>query len=559
MKSKLVRGALVLLALIAINVIGSAYFVRADLTQDKRYSLMPATQRLLETIKDPVVVEVFLEGEFPAGFERLQKAIRETLEEFQAYAGDNVQFTFTDPSANPNEKQRNELYKRLFERGLQPTNLTADENGKRSEKIIWPGAIVQMGGREEAVTLLKGNQAAGPQTRLNQSVEGVEYELALAIRKVSQPKKKRLAIIRGHGEHTGIELNDLATSLKGLYELDTVLLDRKMSLDGYDAALVFKPTQPFSEPDKYKLDQLLVHGGKLLFFLEPFPIVLDSLKPDNNVFLPIDLNLSDLLFKYGARANADLVQDQNCASVPLVVGYMGNQPQTMPVPWYYFPIVNTFAAHPITRNSDALWFRFGGTVDTVAVPGIRKTVLASTGKYSRLAASPVTVSFNEARVQPTPALFNKQNLPLAVLLEGSFTSLYANRLAPVTAEKFKFAERDMPGAVLVVGDGDFALNEFNPRKQVVYPTGYDRLTGITFGNKDFVLNALSYLLDEDGLILARQKEVTLRPLDKPRLKEEKTTWQALNLGGPLLLLALFGVTRAWLRGRRYATNRAGKI
>lgn len=545
------RFLILVLALVALNIIGSAFFFRADLTQDKRFTLMPATRQLLEKLQDPLYIEVFLEGEFPAGFERLQRSVRETLDEFKAYAGDNIQYAFIDPSANKDETQRNETYRTLVNRGLQPTNLAADEDGKRSQKIIFPGAIVQQGGKEEAVTLLKGNQAASPQQRLNQSVEGVEYELAMALRKVTQKKPKRIAVIKGHGEKVGVEFNDLAASLKGLYQLDTVFLPNKMSLDGYDAALIIKPSQPFTEPDKYKLDQLAVNGGRLLFFLEPFPIVLDSLKPKENLFVPTDLNLTDLLFKFGARANADLVQDQNCASVPMVVGYMGNQPQTMPVPWFYFPIISNFASHPIMRNSDNLLFRFAGTVDTVGAQGIRKTVLARTGKYSRLVASPVEVSLNEASLRPDPALFNKSNLPLAVLLEGSFTSLYANRMAPETQAKFKFREKGMPGMVLVVNDGDLPLNEFNERKQIIYPIGYDRLTGITFGNKDFVLNALSYMLDDDGLIMARQKEVTLRPLDKPRLETEKTLWQTINLAGPLVLLFAFASGRAFLRRRKY--------
>ena len=548
----MLRFLILVIALVALNIVGSAYFFRADLTQDKRYSLMPATERLLGTLQDPVYVEVFLEGEFPAGFERLQKSIRETLEEFRAYAGENVQYKFIDPSANTDPKQRDDTYRELVRRGLQPTNLAADENGNRTEKIIFPGAIVHQGSKEVPVLLLKGNQAASSQQRLNQSVEGVEYELAMGLRKVSQTKRKRIAIIKGHGEHVRLEMNDLASSLKGLYELDTVYLPNKVSLDGYDAALVIDPTDGFSEPDKYKLDQLLINGGRLLFFLEPFPILLDSLKPEGNLFVPTNYNLGDLLFKYGARPNADLAEDQNAASIPMVVGYEGNQPQTVPVPWYYFPIVNTFAAHPITRNSDALLFKFAGTIDTVGAAGIKKTVLASTGKYSRLVASPVQISFNEARLPVTPAMFPKRNLPMAVLLEGSFTSLYANRLAPKTEATFKFKDKGLPGAVLVVGDGNLPLNEVNKSKQVIYPVGYDRLTGITFGNKDFVLNALSYMLDEQGLIMARQKEITLRPLDKPRLAQEKLTWQTANLAGPLALLLVFAGVQAWMRKRKYS-------
>ncbi len=545
--------AAMLAALVLVNIIFSSYFFRLDLTADKRYTIMPATKKLLKELPGTVFVDVYLEGEFPAGFERLQRSIRETLEEFRAYAGDKVQYRFTDPSAASDPRQRQEGYEALVKRGLTPTNLYDTEGGAKTEKIIFPGAIVQYGGKEQGVVLLKGNQAAGAQERLNQSVEGVEFELAQAIKTLSQKRRPKIAIIKGHGESTGAELNDLGASLKTLYDLEPVDLPKKASLEGYDAALIIKPDSAFSEPDKYKLDQLLISGGKLLFFIDEFKARLDSIKPAGSLLLPQQLNLEDMLFRYGARVNADMVMDMNSAAIPMVVGISGDKPQTAAVPWRFYPIVNTFGPHPIVKNMNSLLMKFASSIDTVKAPGIRKTILASTGQYSRLVPAPVRMSFNEARIQPTPEMYGKSHLPVAVLLEGRFQSLYTNRLAPQTQATFAFKERgDKPGAVLVVSDGDLPLNEVNEAKRTVYPLGYDRMSGINFGQKDFIVNTLAYLLDDDGLILARNKEIVLRPLDKPRVEKERATWQAANLVFPLILLGVFGAVRLVVRRRRYA-------
>ena len=546
-------GAFLLLAvvLVLVNVVASGFIYRLDVTSDKRYTIMPATRQLLTNLTDDVYIEVYLEGDFPAGFERLQRSIRETLDQFRVYAGDRIQYSFIDPSASSDPKTRSQTYEALVKRGLTPTNLFDNAGGQRTEKIIFPGAIIQARGKEVPAMLLKGNQSAGAQQRLNQSVENVEYELATAIRQATQQKRKRIAIIRGHGEHTGLEFNDLAASLKGLYDLEPVDLPKRKSLSGYDAAIVAKPDSAFSEPDKFKLDQLLVNGGKLLFFIDMFDFALDSIKPDGSIHVPLELNLDDQLFHYGVRANADLVMDINSAYIPLVVGMVGNQPQTQAVPWRYYPRVNTYAEHPIVRNLDAMLLKFAGTLDTVKAVGIRKTILASTGQYSRIIPSPVRMSFNDARLQPAPELYGKAHLPVAVLLEGKFTSLYTNRLAPTTEQKFEFKSENLPGALLVVSDGDLPLNEISRQRQSIYPLGYDRVSGVTHGQKDFILNTLSYMLGEDNLILARNREIILRPLDKIRVERERSRWQTINLVVPLVLTALFGLVRAWVRRRKY--------
>lgn len=540
-----------IIVVILINIIASHYFFRLDLTEDKRYTISPATKKLLTELEDVVYVEVYLEGEFPAGFERLQRAIRETLDEFRVYAGNKLQYQFVDPSVATDAKARGQFYRQLAEKGLQPTNLFANVGDQRTEKIIFPGAIVSYGAKEQAVMLLKGNQASSSSERLNQSVEGVEFELASAIKALSQTNKPKVAIIKGHNELEDESIYDLVNTLAKNYQVEKVNLPERANLQGFEAIIVAKPETTFSEADKYKIDQYIINGGKAMFFVDALNISLDSIGAEGTLATPYDLNLDDLFFKYGVRLNQNLIQDMNAAYIPLFVGYMGNQPRTQPMPWRYFPIVNEFSKHPIVRNMDAIYTRFVGSIDTVKATGIIKTPLMFTSKYSKLVPLPAMVSFNEARMQVHPQQFNKGPLPIAYLLEGRFQSLYTNRQAPVSDGSIQFKAQGEASKIIVCSDGDLVRNEVDKSRNEAFPLGFDRLSKATFANKQFVINGLEYLLDEDGVILSRAKEIQLRPLDKVRINEERTLWQALNLGAPLLIVAVFGITRYYIRKRKY--------
>lgn len=541
--------------LVLINIIASQFFTRIDLTQDKRYSIAPSTKKLLEGLKDVIYVEVYLEGDFPAGlsgFQRLHNNIRETLDEFRVYAGDNIQYKFVEPGAGKSNRQRNEIYEQLAKRGLTPTNLHANDNGKRIEKIIFPGAIISYGGKEVPVLLLKGNQVLSAQERLNQSVEGVEYELASAIKRLTEKEKKRVGIIFGHGELNPAEFYDMGNTLKEWYDLEKVDLPKKLSLDGYDAIIIAKPDSAFSEPDKYKIDQYLVRGGKAMFFIDKLNASIDSLGPDGKLAVPYPLNLDDFFFRYGLRLNDDLVMDISSGYIPMVTSIVGDKPQTEMMPWRFFPLINNFGKHASVKNLDAVYSQFIGSIDTVLEPGIRKTPLLLTSKYSRIIPAPARISLNEARVQALPQQYKRSYLPVAYLLEGSFKSLYTNRLAPHSEKTFKFVAQDKPGKIVVVSDGDFVKSYINYARRQTYPAGYDRFAHIQFANKDFVLNTLAYMLDEHGVILAKAKSVILRPLDKPRLNTEKLFWQAINLVLPVVAVILAGIVLFVLRKRRYA-------
>lgn len=548
--------SIAVLVILLFNVANTQYFLRLDFTADKRFTMSPATKSMLANIKDPVIVEVFLDGDLPSGFERLQNAMRETLDEFGTYSGNNVIYKFTDPNAATDQKKRDEFHQQLALKGLQPTNLVVNQDGKQTQKIIFPGAIVRFGEREASALVLKGNQGASPEMRLNQSIEGVEYELAAAIKKVTTRQRKRIGVIQGHRELNGTEMYDLGISLKEQYDVEKVELQKVVSLDGYDMVIVARPDSMFSEPDKFKLDQFMVKGGNALFFVDGIYARMDSIKPEGSLHLPLNNGLADLLFRYGVRVNGDVVMDINSGAVPLVVGIVGDKPNVQLVPWRYYPVVNTFSSHPIVKNMDGLLLRFASTLDTIAVKGIRKTPLFYTSDFSRIIPSPVRLSFNDARLEPKPEVYNRKKLPLAWLLEGSFTSLYTNRLAKETMDTFKFKEVDKPGKLLVVSDGDFVRNDIDFATRTTLPLGYDRAMRFQFANKDFVMNAVSYMLDEDGLILAKAKEIQLRPLDKVKVKAQKTRWQVVNLASPPIVIALFGMFWSWQRKRKYGRKLA---
>lgn len=541
----------IVVGIILVNIIASQFFYRFDFTEDKRYTISDATRKLLTQVKDPILIEVYLDGEFPAGFERLKRSIKEKLEDFNSYSGGKVNYKFTDPSQATDAAKRNDFYMQLAKKGLQPTNLHANEDGKQIEKIIFPGALIRLADRELPIQFLKGNQSAPAEVRLNQSIEGIEFELASAVEKITNVNRKRIGVIQGHGELNGTEMYDLGVTLKDLYAVEKVDLPKVVNLEGYDAIIVAAPDSSFSEPDKFKIDQFIVKGGHALFFIDGINVRIDSIKPEGSLHLPVDTKLNDLLFKLGVRINGDIVMDMNSAYIPLVTGYMGDKPQTQMSPWRYYPIVNFFGQHPTVKNMDALQIRFASSIDTVYTPGIRKTPLFMTSNYSRIIPSPVRLSFNDARLQPRPEQYKVKNIPLSYLLEGSFQSLYTNRLAKETIDTFNFKERDKPSKVLVVSDGDFVRNDINFMQKTTYPLGYDRFAGIQFANKDLILNVLAYMLDNDGLILARTKEIQIRPLDKLKVNKEKQKWQALNLIAPVVLIGLFGLVWTARRKSKY--------
>ncbi|WP_223284591.1 gliding motility-associated ABC transporter substrate-binding protein GldG [Hymenobacter qilianensis] len=537
----LIRFLLIIGLILLFNFIGQRLFFRLDLTEEKRYTMSPATKQLLQNLPEPVTVTVYLDGDFPPAFRRLQQAVRETLNEMQVFGGANLRYVFVDPSAASSEKARSEYHETLIKKGLRPTNLASSENGKRVEKTIFPWATVAVGPREKHVLLLRGNQTASSDVRLNQSIEGLEYELASNIRKLSPGRRKIIGVVEGHGELTNAQAGDLIGSLQEYYDVYRVNLAAVPNLRTLDAVIVAKPEQAYTEIEKFKLDQFITQGGKALFFMDAMRVNLDSAARGGMLAFPYQLNLEDLLFKYGARINPDLVLDLNSGVIPLVTGTTGDQPTVEPMPWQFYPLINQFSPHPITRNLDAVYTKFVSTIDTVKAVGIRKTPLLFTSRYTRVLPSPVPVNLNDARMEPNAKLYRESFKPVGYLLEGQFRSLFANRAQPGTTQfQPATAANARPGKILIIGDGDFVRSELDPKTGQPFRLGFDRLANTEFANRELALNAVDYMLDETGLIAVRSKQITLRPLDKVKITEQRRRWQILNIGAPLVLLGALG-------------------
>ena len=507
---------------------------------------------MLAELDDAVYVEVFLEGEMNAAFKRFQKNIRETLDEFRVYSGNRLQYTFTDPATALSQKARSEFMNELISKGIQPTNVVDEKDGQRVERLLFPGAIISYAGAEIAVNLFKGGQSASllsKQEIINQAVEKIEFELASAIYKLSNAERKSIGWLQGHGELGGLETASIMAEMESLYDVNFIGLQSAEELQTYDVLVLARPLKSFNNREKFLLDQYLMRGGKLLMMLNAFQVNIDSASADQYFPPMIDHSLDDMLFRYGLRINKNMVQDRLSTKFPVVTGMAGSAPQMQMLDWYFFPLINNYPAHLITRNLDAVQLRFASSIDTVKATGVNKMPLMLSSPYMRLLNAPVNVSANELRNTRINEM--QQPVALAYLLEGNFTSVFKNRFLPEGFNTADFKGESLPTKMIVVADGDLARNDINARTNQAQPLGKDPYAAIFYANQDFIMNALAYLTASDGLITTRNKEIKIRPLDKQKIAEEKLYWQLLNLISPVLLIVLFGVLRAAWRKRKF--------
>jgi ABC-2 type transport system permease protein len=544
-----------LMIIVFINVIGSFYFHRFDLTSEKRYTLSEVTKKLLGELNDVVYVKVYLEGEFPAGFRRLRNETKEMLDEFRTYSNDNVEYEFIDPSANPDKEQRENVYRQLYKKGLQPTNLEVKDDNGVSQKIIFPGALVSYKGRETPWQLLQTQMVASPEEQLNNSVQSLEYEFSNALKKLNMPIKPRVAFIQDHYELDSIGVADITHSLKEYYEVRRVSINQQIhSLDGFKAIIIAKPDSAFNERDKFIIDQFIMKGGKVLWMIDPVNTNIDSLKLRGMTFgFSSELNLEDQLFKYGVRINPNLILDLQSCYIPINKALVGNQPQWKMEPWLFYPLVTPVADHPIVKNLDLIKFQFVSTMDTIARKGVKKTILLTSSKYSKPISTPARIDLRMVNVKIDERQFNKPFQPVAVLLEGEFESLYKNRLTSeiIASKDIDFKEKSKPTKMIVVSDGDVIRNEVQRVKGEIFPLGYDVYTKQTYANKNFVLNCVNYLCNDDGLLSLRSKEFKLRLLDKKKIKLEHVKWQLINTVLPIILILIYGMIRFFVRKKKY--------
>lgn len=546
----LLANGLVLVVL--INILSSKFFFRLDLTEEKRFQIKDQTKEMLQNLDDDVFIEVFLEGELNSDFRRFRNSIRETLEEFRIHSDNKVKFTFTDPATAQSEKAQNEFMADLAAKGIQPTRVIDNDNNQRSEKLIFPGAVVSYGSAEVGVQLLKANRAQTAVERINQAIEGVEYELANAIVKLSADTPSKIGWITGHGELDGLSVYSFQNAIAENYSLEKLTLAER-KLDDCEAIIIAKPVSGFSELEKYNLDQYIIRGGKVLFLLDKLEANMDSVSQQAYFAFPYDLKIDDQLFKYGVRINMDLIQDRVSGKYPIVTGKSGTRPDIQLIDWPFFPMINQYGKHPITNNLDAVVLKFASSIDTVKAPGIKKTPLLFTSQYSRTITAPVNVSIQHLFDNSKAEDFSKQNIPAAYLLEGKFTSVFKNRFLPDGAEKNSFMAEGKEAKIIVVSDGDIATNVVNPRTRQPQALGFDPFTNTTFASQDLLLNMLSHLTNENGLIQVRSKEIKIRPLDKEKVAAERLKWQVITIGSPLALIVLFALIRSFIRKKQYAS------
>ncbi|MBL4623809.1 MAG: gliding motility-associated ABC transporter substrate-binding protein GldG [Flavobacteriales bacterium] len=546
-----------LVIVILMNYVGSFVFSRFDLTTEKRYSLSDATKELVSELDDNIYIKIYLEGDLPANFLRLRNSIQETLDEIRAYSNGRLDYLFINPSESPEKEVRNAIYQELSDKGIQYSNLRSEDGNIQSEQIIFPGAIFSYQGKEIPLQILKSQLGSSPEVMLNNSIQQLEYEIASSIKKLVRPKRQKIAFLEGHGELDDMHLADIAKTLDEFYTVDRAKLGGQLvSLEEYDAVIIAKPGTIFSEKDKYILDQFIMNGGKTMWLLDHVLASMDSLQKSKNgtsTGIPISLNLEDMLFRYGCRVNTNLVLDLQSLPIPVVTGYEGNQPKQELFAWFYFPLIMDHPKHPIVNNLDALKTEFVNSIDTVGGKGIKKTILLTSSERSKIAATPARISLNMLRYPPDQRQYVKQHIPIAVLLEGKFQSNYKNRLTEefTSNSKLKYKESGVENKMIVVGDGDIIKNSINEARGTIKPLGYDIYTQRTYGNKDFILNSLNYLLDDSGLIQARSKEFKIRLLNTQKVDAERQKWQLFNTVIPVLLIALFGFIQFFIRRRNY--------
>jgi len=549
----IIRMTLLLGILIFVNVIAQFAFERIDMTQEKRYSLSNSSKDLAKGLEDIVYFRIYLDGDLPPGFLKLKNSLKEMLDEFRIYSNDNIEYEFIDPSANPDEKQRVELYKQLSQKGLFPTNLEENEKGQQSQKIIFPGAIVNYRSQEIPMQILKSKFGGNSDVMLNNSIENLEYEISTVLRKLSREKSTSIAFLRGQSELPTKKISDAANGLSDFYIVDTVnIIGRLNALKDYKLLIIAKPDSAFDEKDKFVIDQFIMKGGRVLWLIDKLAMNMDSLeKRSTNVAIPLELNIDDMLFRYGVRINSDFVLDMQAAPIPVVTGYVGNQPKQEIFPWYYYPLLSAEGKNPIVNNLNMIKTEFASSIDTIETESVTKTVLLSSSKLSRLQMAPARVSLNILREKADPQMFNRRNVPVAVLLEGSFNSNYENRVpeAIASSKDIDFKSKSENTKMIVVSDGD-VIASYVSKKGNVYPLGYDRFTRQTFGNKSFILNCIDYLCDNNGVLELRSKEIKLRLLDPAKIEEPQFI-QWLNVILPTIMIIIFGMIFSFIRKRKF--------
>ncbi|PVD51367.1 gliding motility-associated ABC transporter substrate-binding protein GldG [Terrimonas sp.] len=554
---------LVLAAIVLVNYIASQIHTRVDLTSEKRYTISNATRSLLKSLDEPATITVLLDGDLPAGFKKLQGSTRDMLQEFREIAGNNIQYYFRRPGDNLNDTAKLILIDSLQRMGINATNVRAQtKKGEGEEqRLVYPGIIIEYKDRVAGVDLLKGQSSVDGINSLNNAEALLEYKLANTLDKVMQDSVPVVGYLTGNGEPLNYEVYDLIeNTIKPNYGFSMLPIDSVPVIPGFfHAMLIIKPKLGFTESQKLKIDQYVMRGGKVFWLVDKLFATQDSLRRSEGSFIAFDmgLNLDDILFKYGVRINSDIVQDMNCTEIPQIVGMMGDRPQMQLMPWAYFPLLSGNNNNPISKNLDYVLSQFPQSIDTVKAQGISKTVLLATSPNARIISTPAKVELNSVKNKEDLETFTSANVPVAVLLEGQFNSLYTNRISAATKDSLSdmYKAPFLPVAaeankMIVVSDGDIVTNVVSQQKGPLQ-MGQNEYTGYAYANKEFFLNCMEYLIGNPGILETRGKDYTLRLLDKKKVEESRSTWQMINLVLPSACIILFAFIYAYIKKRKY--------
>lgn len=556
-KRRNIFSLVILVAIVVlVNFVGSEFFKRFDLTSEKRYTLTESTRELLKGLDDEIYLKVYLQGDFNPAFTRLRNETREILDEFRAYSDNQIQYEFIIPGEGLTKEETTNIEKQLFDKGIIPEEVTDRQKDKTTQTLIWPGAIVSYKGSETAWQIFTRQEGISPEESINNSVEELEYSLTNTIRKLQRNRKPEVTFIQGHGELDTVQQYRFMQALSEYYRVNQTPLNGKLrALQGSDAIVISQPDSVFSDKDKFIIDQYIMNGGKVLWLIDPLDVNTDSLRNGFTLGLTRPLGIDEMLFKYGVRLNPVIVQDLKCASIAFNTSFKKGQPKIQLFPWTFSPLVLSDNDHPIVKNLDYVKFDYLSTLDTISsAKGIKKTILLKTSKYTKTQPSPVRIALGMATMPPKESQFINSYQPVACLLEGEFSSFVEYRIPSVLLQDtlFKYLDKGKKTKMIVVADGDVGRNDYLRSTGEVLPLGYDRYTKRTFANKTFLVNCVNYLLDDEGMLQLRSREVKLRLLDTKKINQHRSKWQIVNVLLPMFIIIAFATVQFYLRKRKYA-------
>lgn len=584
-KSQLIGKVVIgFVVIVLVNVLSDSIYQRFDLTKEKRYTLSKSTKSLIDKLDEEVYITLFLDGELPLEYKRLKSATRDMMNEYRLQSSGLINYKFDDILAEKELKEKEQILQELYQKGLRIEKPETKPDEAPTEKFIIPAGVVFYKGQEYPLNLLKREFGKPLEEEINGSIELLEYEIGTALRKGIAGREIKLAFTDGHGELSLEETADIANELNDFYGVERININIEDSncykmftkevaakpdkpifsvlveglvkkLSQYQGVIIAKPTKPFSEVEKFVIDQYVMNGGKVIFLVESLIAEMDSVAKYGRVMTAnYNHNLDDLLFHYGVKIEPTLIQDLQCNGIPAI-----NQQTNRPgfFPWWFYPLFNPADDNPITRNLESVWGQYCSTMDTTAKQNIKKTILLKSSEQSRVAQNPVMISLDMLKVRPDPANFSKGGQISAVLVEGSFASPFKYREGVKREFDLAYKSEIAKNGMIIIGDGDIIKNQISADKSKIYPLGYDKFATQNFGepvvfaNKKFFLNCVDYLCDASNLIEVRSKEVVLRLLDKDKVKKERLRWQTLNMVLPILLVVLFGFINSWIRKRKW--------